>query len=122
MFCVGLNPKTEFSHLLSLASENKGSSHVVTVDTDKNSVLGHASPDNNKIVLRNKLLDLPRKGCGPQCAATPTLAMIMSGCSALLQFIGVHKVVPGSLVTNGEGVWHWWGRVGVEHKWVGLGR
>ena len=103
MFCVGLNPKTDLSHLLSLASEHKSSSHVITVDTDRTSVLGQGSPDSdNKIVLRNKLLDLPRKGCGPQCAATPTLAMMLTGCSAILQFIGISVTISESLVGTGN--------------------
>ena len=100
MFSVGLNPKVDFSQLLTLDTESKTTSHIITVDTAGESVLGQTSPGSDKIVLRNKLLEFPRKGCVPHNVATPSLPMVLTGCSAVLQFIGLYMSLPQSLIVG----------------------
>ena len=111
MLCVGLNPKMELNRLLSLITENKVIAHANISDYDSkpiitpNGALHYMTSNGSRLIQRNQLLsrlDTPRKGCGQYHIATPTLAMVLTGYSAVLQFIGISESVPESLVQPGD--------------------
>lgn len=110
MLCVGLNPKMELNRLLSLITESRVITHAaLMVETESKPIItpngAHYDTTGNRVILRNKLLsmlDIPRNGCGQHHIATPTPAMVLAGCSAILQFIGVSRDdIPKSLINIG---------------------
>ena len=107
MLTVGLTPKMELNQLLSVISEHKIFSH----DTDckslitPNSAYLNTATGGSGVILKKKLLnlqDLLREGCGYYGIATPTLGIVLSGCSAILQLIGETEDVPESILQSGE--------------------
>lgn len=121
MLCVGLDPKSDINQISSFIAENGtnlGSllDSYSTPQSNPNSTLPsprnglaedsvHSSARTNGNAAKPKLLDAvinAMKGEGQLVVTTPTLAMFVTGCHAILQFTGSKMVVPDSLVESGE--------------------
>ena len=90
MLCLGLDPKSDLSQLSSIITEAR-----------PNSVLSSNESPDGAPALTNGVAAISSKGSGHPAVTTPTLSILLTGCHAILQFVGSKESIPGSLIQSG---------------------
>lgn len=97
MLCLGLDPKSDLSQLSSIITEAR-----------PNSILSSDESTEDTPAQTNGIATKPAissKGSGHPAVTTPTLSILLTGCHAILQFVGSNESIPGSLIQSGNVVW-----------------
>lgn len=101
MLCLGLDPKSDLTQISSILAESECNFGPPESDQDSNHTAGQANGVSVKPRLLMAIISAS-KGSGQYPMTTPTLTMVLTGCHAILQFVGNREVIPGSLILSGD--------------------
>ena len=132
MLCLGLDPKADLSHISSILAKSESSlvppavaktghdhtskhthgpshtddsTHGPSHTKDRTHGPSHTAGQANGVGIKPRLLTAilsTSEGSGQNSMTTPTIAMVLTGCRAIMQFVGNKEAISGSLIQSGE--------------------